>query len=945
MPSVFTIPEQAYAILKTMERNPRAAVIQAQLFDQDGAEPFWKAFLLGSTLLAWERISESVEWLEAAHELAQQAELPQLWQLHTLRALLLQRSLADSSTEIEAWTRLIEQYQKLNEMTEAARTAIYLARAWHSKRDPQAVQQIVDRWLPYLDNPHDRSDAAKLQRVLGAALVAKGEYLRTISLLQAAIAWFAHDANPLEIAKCQVEQAWALIASEQLDEAQTLLDQAAVEFQAHDLPLQQAFVKLNQSALLQLRGDYAGALARCQQARELFNHVGRTIDVGSCEGTLGAIYQQIGHWDAAQAHYMLALAIFTEKSAQGRMLMLYLNLASIAILKRDPSLAHYYIQFYEKAPLAAEHQLFKGSASRIKADIFYQEAAIDLAMETLYLAHDQFLQNGEYTRAAECRLEHTWIGLQHHNGQALDQRLLEELVDQFASQPIHQWRALYGLARLAELQHQPTQALSYYEAASQCIFTLRRQLASEHLSSSLFTRAKQLYLDAFACALGLNNVTSMLLLAEQQRALTIQRLLLHQLPTIAQGFEQTQLLQSIREISRLVQTQRHNAALKAQLQAQLADYVRMLGQLRHQQLPPQLPDQQLEIRTIQANLQRSYGSHWTILSYCWIEHNLLIIGIDQQSIFYEYIAITKEVEQLLRLACDPQSRNFAYRDGRLAPDRDELLWSLQTMLGSLLIPKRVQQQLHADYRLYLVPSGVLHQLPWPALRIADKWLCEVAILQVVPSLTLFTSSPTVASSKRIFLGGCSTFNHPYPNLPHVAAELHTIATDYPADYTLDLQPQCQLASIKAMTKESDYAIIHLATHASMRPIHGLIGHIAFADGELWLSEIIHLNVAHALVLLSTCDGAVAELLPGEENLSLAWAWIVAGARGVLANLWPSRDGSLSTLLNTIHTTLRKGDDPALALALAHRQAIQREDLVLDWGGLVFTSQYYAAERD
>ena len=91
-----------------------------------------------------------------------------------------------------------------------------------------------------------------------------------------------------------------------------------------------------------------------------------------------------------------------------------------------------------------------------------------------------------------------------------------------------------------------------------------------------------------------------------------------------------------------------------------------------------------------------------------------------------------------------------------------------------------------------------------------------------------------------------------------------------------------------------------------------------------LTEISRLDLAGALVILSACDGAAADVLPGEEVLSLTWAFLAGGAGGVIASLWPLSDQVAPVCMERLYEQLGDGRDAALALAHAQRALIRGE---------------------
>jgi CHAT domain-containing protein len=84
-----------------------------------------------------------------------------------------------------------------------------------------------------------------------------------------------------------------------------------------------------------------------------------------------------------------------------------------------------------------------------------------------------------------------------------------------------------------------------------------------------------------------------------------------------------------------------------------------------------------------------------------------------------------------------------------------------------------------------------------------------------------------------------------------------------------------------------------------------------------LEEIAGLRPGGCLVVLSACDGAAADMLPGEELLSLSWSFLVGGASGVVASLWRNEDADARHFMALFYTELQIYKDPAVALARTH----------------------------
>ena len=88
------------------------------------------------------------------------------------------------------------------------------------------------------------------------------------------------------------------------------------------------------------------------------------------------------------------------------------------------------------------------------------------------------------------------------------------------------------------------------------------------------------------------------------------------------------------------------------------------------------------------------------------------------------------------------------------------------------------------------------------------------------------------------------------------------------------------------------------------------------DGLLQLREIIRLRFNADLVTLSACNTGVGKL-EGEEGVTnLVEAFLVSGAKSVVASLWSADDTYTLDLMERFYTHISEGQDRAAALRQA-----------------------------
>jgi tetratricopeptide (TPR) repeat protein len=130
-------------------------------------------------------------------------------------------------------------------------------------------------------------------------------------------------------------------------------------------------------------------------------------------------------------------------------------------------------------------------------------------------------------------------------------------------------------------------------------------------------------------------------------------------------------------------------------------------------------------------------------------------------------------------------------------------------------------------------------------------------------------------------------------------------------------------SVKALDW-TPYTVGHFATHAIVNQRHaelsGLVlpasGQSGRREGMLWYEEITRLHAPLQLVVLSACDTANGEQVPGEGLLGLSHAFMTAGSERVLGTLWKVDDEATAVLMAHFYRELKHSGSPAEALRVA-----------------------------
>jgi len=95
-----------------------------------------------------------------------------------------------------------------------------------------------------------------------------------------------------------------------------------------------------------------------------------------------------------------------------------------------------------------------------------------------------------------------------------------------------------------------------------------------------------------------------------------------------------------------------------------------------------------------------------------------------------------------------------------------------------------------------------------------------------------------------------------------------------------------------------------------------------ADGRLDLDGVRRLRLSSDLVTLSACETALGQRLRGEGIIGLPYAFLEAGAHGVVMSLWRVSDQVAARYMEEFYRELRGGRSPAEAMLAIRKRRIE-----------------------
>jgi len=208
-----------------------------------------------------------------------------------------------------------------------------------------------------------------------------------------------------------------------------------------------------------------------------------------------------------------------------------------------------------------------------------------------------------------------------------------------------------------------------------------------------------------------------------------------------------------------------------------------------------------------------------------------------------------------------------------------------------------------DRPVVMVPTGMLHALPWSLLPSFVGRSVTVA-----PSATVWhraASAPTPHDGDVVLVAG--------PRLPGAAAEVASLARSYPGSLRLS---GANAVCSQVCAALNGARLAHVAAHGRFRADNPLFSCLELADGPLTVYDLEALERAPTTLVLSACESGSSVVSPGDELMGLVAALLALGTRTVVASVFPVPDEATRPLMLALHRGLRAGHPPARALARA-----------------------------
>lgn len=354
-------------------------------------------------------------------------------------------------------------------------------------------------------------------------------------------------------------------------------------------------------------------------------------------------------------------------------------------------------------------------------------------------------------------------------------------------------------------------------------------------------------------------------------------------------------------IQRLTEQLNHTYLEKQKINAQLPDSLRLK------------PQKEIALSALQHKLK---NDHAQMVVYFVGNENLYVFVVSPEKFRLKKIEMTpvfsENLKDFLQFFRSPFAIN--HQPKAYTASAYKLYQSLKL------------EALDTAQKIIIVPDGLLSFVPFGALltqKTKGTTYAKMPFLLKEKSISYQTSAQFYLRQNSYFikdkrvLGLFPVFKKTKYALLYSEKEAENIRELFSGKYLMG----AQATKANFFKWSQKYPILHLSTHASsgsrVQPAS-----IAFADGSLLVQELYAKDFHPKLVVLSACETGVGKIYFGENALSIARGFQVAGAENLIFSLWQVNDKSTAKLMQYFYANLHEGQSASEAIRDAKRNFLK-----------------------
>ncbi|MEP7111987.1 MAG: CHAT domain-containing protein [Ilumatobacteraceae bacterium] len=321
----------------------------------------------------------------------------------------------------------------------------------------------------------------------------------------------------------------------------------------------------------------------------------------------------------------------------------------------------------------------------------------------------------------------------------------------------------------------------------------------------------------------------------------------------------------------------------------------------------------------------------TVLSWYCLQDEVIALVLAGDAVVYRPLSTCRDdvIDAIDRL--DAQWQHFHADQHLSGRHHDRFERACRVVLGELheMLVAPVSDLLPTAPAapLVIAAHGPLQRVPVHAMHDGSRYLVERFTISTTPSVSDFV---TRSALKHEGGGRSLVIAASDATTPAMEGEAHAVAAHL-GDVSLHVGDDA--TSTALMQGAPGAAVLHIACHALFRRDNPMFSSLRLADRSIRANQLLDLDLSSALVTLSSCDSARSHGAHGEELVGFTRSVLGAGARTLVASLWPADDGATRHIMDRFYGEL-DGTGPAIALRAAQLEQLGRTPHPYFWAPFI-----------
>lgn len=777
---------------------------------------------------------------------------------------------------------------------------------------------------------NDLYSAGKIENNIGNLFARRDMYREAEPYLELAHTRFTQIDDQRQLAMVENCQAYVKMFQNEFRDAETIYRRALERSSINKLTMTEAEIEASLSNLYLFEGKYDLALKFMEGSRLKYEELEMPNQSATCELEIADIYLELNLLPEAVGFYQKVEAQFAELGMQGELARCSLSYARALLRLGKPVEAIPLLDRAEELYKNEPNHVAAGSVCLARSQMLFDAGELADAEKQVGSALSAF-EHGENPRfemfARWLRAEIWRVGDRFEQAKSELTATLKRAKDQSGE---IEYLCHVSLGRI-------TGDETHFIAAAEYVENSRSTLVSEDLRTSYFSDKVEPFNEMVKMKFAQERFEEAFHWHERSRSKTLADRL-NQTSDVSSSNEK---LDEIREELNWYHSRLNRAALggveaREQIEPlrRLAlererDYAELQRRLKTGTTVGAADALDLDIDEFRSRLDDT-----TLVEFVSIDGRIsaFVISKDNFTALPHYVDeadLSREITRFL----------FQLKTGRFVERLEEsnrltALERLQTYsrrIYDLLI--RPLGDLADSKRLVFAPASVLHYMPFHALHDGNSFLIEKFEIAYAPSSAVIDRciKRPQAGRRKILLAGVAD-----ALTPLIELEIEAIAPLFAEPVRL-LGPDVTNKNLRSNIAGND--IIHLACHGKFRPDNPGFSSLSLYSEELTANEVHKLPLENCIIVMSSCESGLNEIVRGEELIGLTHSFFAAGASSLVMSLWRVNDKTTLELMKTFYSQFCSGKGLAESLRTVQLQLIDEKFHPYFWAPFIVSGRW------